>query len=99
AMRAMHLQHVEAGLMRAARGGAPGSDHVLDLRDRHGTRDRGRRARRDGARRHQLPLLTMIDAGMTCERLAAFPGQGVARLAPGMAELQSDRRTLRMHEA
>src|SRR5262249_44643017 len=48
----------------------------------------------DGARRHRLPGLPILDLGPPLQRTVTFPGAVGARLAAGMAELDARNRGL-----
>ena len=97
-MRAVDFEHVEARAQRAVRRLAVFLDQLLDVTDRQFARLKIAVALRDRARADDLPLLAAIDTGMALHLLAAFPRQLVARLAPRVAELDADRRAVRLAE-
>ena len=98
AVRAMQLQHVEAGLMGAPRRVAPGLHQVLHLVALQRLRHRPFLAVGDRARRHRRPGVPVVDVGRPLQRPVAFPGPRRARLAAGMAELDARDRILLLDE-
>jgi hypothetical protein len=61
AVRAVQLQHLKAGLMRASRGLPPGLHQVFHLVRFQGLRHRPFLAMGDRARRHRLPRIPILD--------------------------------------
>ena len=98
AVGAVQLQHIETGLVRAPRGIAPGLHEVLDLLRLQRPRHRPFLAVGDRARRHRLPGLPVVDVVGPLQRPVALPGAVGARLAAGMAELDSGDRVLLLDE-
>ena len=98
AVRAVQLQHVEAGLMGAPRRLAPGLHQVLYFVAFQRPRHRPFFAMGDRARRHRRPFVPIVDLGRPLQRPVAFPWPGRARLAAGMAELDAGHRILLLDE-
>jgi hypothetical protein len=97
-MRAMQLQHLEAGRVGAPRRLAPGLHQVLHLAALQRFRYRPFLAVCDRARRNRRPCVPVVDIGRPLQRPVALPRPGGARLAAGMAELDSRRRILLLDE-
>ena len=98
AVRAVQLQHVEAGFMGAPRRIAPGLHQVFYLAALQRLRHRPFLAVRDRARRHRRPGVPVVDLRRPLQGPVAFPRPGGARLAAGMAELDSGNRILLLDE-
>ena len=78
AVRAMDIEHVEARLVGAPRRLAPALDHFGDLGARQRARRRIGRRRVDAARRHQLPLVPVVDLRATVSAARRPPTAGSA---------------------
>jgi hypothetical protein len=98
AVRAVQLQHLEAGFVGAARRLAPRLHEVFHLAALQRARHRTFRAVRDRARRHRGPGVPVVDIRRALQRSIAFPRPGGARLAAGMAELDTRHRVLLLDE-
>ena len=93
-MRAMNLDHPEAGGERALRRDGEGVMHSVDLIDRHFGRHRESIAERDGARRERAPSASRFGNGAVSRSRpigAAFP--------PGVRELDAGARALTVDKA
>ena len=97
AVRAMDIEHVEAGLMRAPRRLPPALDHFGISARQHARRRIGL-GRVDRARRDKLPLVPVVDLGRWLQRRAAFPRPEAPRLAPRVAELDARHRVVQADE-
>src|SRR5665213_869560 len=98
AMRAMKLEHIEAGFIGAPRPVAPSLHQVLYFAPFQRLWHRPFLAVRDRARRYRLPSVPILDLGRSSQRPVAFPRTGGARFAAGMTELDSGNRILLFDE-
>src|ERR1700716_2386396 len=98
AVRAMKLQHIKTRFVGAPRRIAPGLHEAFHFAALEWARHRPFFAVRDRARRHRGPCLPVVYLRRSLQRPVAFPGTGGARLAAGMAELDSYNRVLLLDE-
>ena len=97
-MRAVQIDHLEAGLVRAPRRLPEILDDLRNLVARQRARHRIGFGRGQRTRRNQLPGVPVGDLGRGLERRAALPRTEAARLAAGMPELDSRHGIMRLDE-
>jgi len=89
AVRAMDFHHVETGLIGASRRLSPGFHGFLDVRERHLPGSGISLRMGNSAGPDQFPFFPPVYSRTMGKRRAAFPRHRSARLAPGMAELNT----------
>jgi hypothetical protein len=94
----MDFERVKTAALGAHGRFAVGLDQVLDVGQRQLAGLKVAIALRQRTWADDFPGLAMIDAWVAFHLLAALPRQLVARLASGVAELDADRRPLRLGE-
>src|SRR5947209_20339696 len=94
AVRAVDIEHVEAGFVGAARCLTPMLHHLRDFGTRQHARRRIGVGRIDRARGDKLPVLPVVDLRRWLERRAAFPRTEAPRLAARMAKLDAWHRVM-----